>query len=209
MYLTTNKTITFNHHSGRNAARKQLVASEWQCEKTTQWMTRGMHIVWYLDTYWTFVTVTKSTLESCLSEHLLEFGGFSMFPLDSPWNISFAGCGFLGIYHIGVASCLLEQAPFLVENAQHIYGASAGALTASALVSGACLGRQYFPMTCYTIAPCYDVLSFHVPCLWAHNLISLLVLWQHFRRSRCKHHWCCQRSPEAFPRAYASLLQPG
>ncbi|XP_056137663.1 patatin-like phospholipase domain-containing protein 2 isoform X2 [Lampris incognitus] len=64
-----------------------------------------------------------------------------MFPLDSPWNISFAGCGFLGIYHVGVASCLLEQAPFLVENARHIYGASAGALTASALVSGVCLGE--------------------------------------------------------------------
>ncbi|CAM4733914.1 hypothetical protein PO909_021925 [Leuciscus waleckii] len=64
-----------------------------------------------------------------------------MFPIDSPWNISFAGCGFLGIYHIGVASCLQEHAPFLVENARHIYGASAGALTASALVSGACLGE--------------------------------------------------------------------
>ncbi|XP_071760884.1 patatin-like phospholipase domain-containing protein 2 [Centroberyx gerrardi] len=65
----------------------------------------------------------------------------SMFPLDSPWNISFAGCGFLGIYHVGVASCLLEQAPFLVANARHIYGASAGALTATALVSGVCLGE--------------------------------------------------------------------
>ncbi|XP_048887339.1 patatin-like phospholipase domain-containing protein 2 [Brienomyrus brachyistius] len=64
-----------------------------------------------------------------------------MFPLDSPWNISFAGCGFLGIYHVGVASCLQEQAPFLVENARHIYGASAGALTASALVTGTCLGE--------------------------------------------------------------------
>uniref|UniRef100_A0A3Q3VRV0 Patatin-like phospholipase domain-containing protein 2 n=1 Tax=Mola mola TaxID=94237 RepID=A0A3Q3VRV0_MOLML len=64
-----------------------------------------------------------------------------MFPLDSPWNISFAGCGFLGIYHVGVASCLLEQAPFLVHNARHIYGASAGALTATALVTGVCLGE--------------------------------------------------------------------
>ncbi|KAJ8412883.1 hypothetical protein AAFF_G00104650 [Aldrovandia affinis] len=64
-----------------------------------------------------------------------------MFPLESPWNISFAGCGFLGIYHIGVASCLQEHAPFLVDNARHIYGASAGALTATALVSGACLGQ--------------------------------------------------------------------
>ncbi|XP_004070027.1 patatin-like phospholipase domain-containing protein 2 [Oryzias latipes] len=64
-----------------------------------------------------------------------------MFPIDSQWNISFAGCGFLGIYHIGVASCLLEQAPFLVKNARHIYGASAGALTATALVTGVCLGE--------------------------------------------------------------------
>nr|XP_033784080.1 patatin-like phospholipase domain-containing protein 2 isoform X2 [Geotrypetes seraphini] len=63
-----------------------------------------------------------------------------MFPLDSTWNISFAGCGFLGIYHVGVASCLAELAPFLVANAENIYGASAGALTATALVTGASLG---------------------------------------------------------------------
>ncbi|XP_056272634.1 patatin-like phospholipase domain-containing protein 2 [Pseudoliparis swirei] len=64
-----------------------------------------------------------------------------MFPLDTPWNISFAGCGFLGIYHVGVGSCLLEHAPFLVQDARHIYGASAGALTATALVTGICLGE--------------------------------------------------------------------
>ncbi|XP_028915242.1 patatin-like phospholipase domain-containing protein 2 [Ornithorhynchus anatinus] len=63
-----------------------------------------------------------------------------MYPKESTWNISFAGCGFLGVYHIGVASCLQERAPFLVANARHIYGASAGALTATALVTGACLG---------------------------------------------------------------------
>lgn len=64
-----------------------------------------------------------------------------MFPKEATWNISFAGCGFLGVYHIGVASCLREHAPFLVANATHIYGASAGALTATALVTGACLGE--------------------------------------------------------------------
>ena len=80
-----------------------------------------------------------------------------MFPLDSPWNISFAGCGFLGIYHIGVASCLLEQAPFLVANARHIYGASAGALTASALVSGACLGKVSLSVLCLPQIPPNDL----------------------------------------------------
>lgn len=64
-----------------------------------------------------------------------------MFPREAKWNISFAGCGFLGVYHVGVASCLSEHAPFLVANATHIYGASAGALTATALVTGACLGE--------------------------------------------------------------------
>lgn len=65
-----------------------------------------------------------------------------MFPKEATWNISFAGCGFLGVYHIGVASCLREHAPFLVANATHIYGASAGALTATTLVTGACLGER-------------------------------------------------------------------
>ncbi|XP_035257960.1 patatin-like phospholipase domain-containing protein 2 isoform X1 [Anguilla anguilla] len=64
-----------------------------------------------------------------------------MFDLKDGWNISFAGCGFLGIYHIGVASCLLEQAPYLVKGASKIYGASAGALTASMLASGASIAK--------------------------------------------------------------------
>lgn len=66
----------------------------------------------------------------------------AMFPKETTWNISFAGCGFLGVYHVGVASCLREHAPFLVANAKHIYGASAGALVATALVTGVCLGES-------------------------------------------------------------------
>uniref|UniRef100_A0A8C3W7M3 triacylglycerol lipase n=1 Tax=Catagonus wagneri TaxID=51154 RepID=A0A8C3W7M3_9CETA len=64
-----------------------------------------------------------------------------MFPKETTWNISFAGCGFLGVYHVGVASCLREHAPFLVANAKHIYGASAGALVATALVTRVSLGE--------------------------------------------------------------------
>ncbi|KAK5849161.1 hypothetical protein PBY51_008824 [Eleginops maclovinus] len=60
-----------------------------------------------------------------------------MVDLNSGWNLSFAGCGFLGIYHIGVASCLLEKAPYLLKGATKLYGASAGALTASVLASQA------------------------------------------------------------------------
>ncbi|CAB3372133.1 Hypothetical predicted protein [Cloeon dipterum] len=46
-------------------------------------------------------------------------------------NLSFAGCGFLGIYHVGVAACLKKYAPQLLLN--KISGASAGA------IAGCCL----------------------------------------------------------------------
>ena len=42
---------------------------------------------------------------------------------DENVNLSFAGCGFLGIYHVGVASCLREYAPQLI--ARKVGGASA------------------------------------------------------------------------------------
>ncbi|XP_061570766.1 patatin-like phospholipase domain containing 3 isoform X2 [Cololabis saira] len=64
-----------------------------------------------------------------------------MLDLKGGWNLSFAGCGFLGVYHIGVAACLLERAPFLVEGASRLSGASAGALTAAVLASRACIAK--------------------------------------------------------------------
>ncbi len=49
-------------------------------------------------------------------------------------NISFNGCGFLGIYHIGVAAALKTYIPdFRIEN---VSGASAGALAAVCLLGG-------------------------------------------------------------------------
>ncbi|EFN69551.1 Patatin-like phospholipase domain-containing protein 2 [Camponotus floridanus] len=47
-------------------------------------------------------------------------------------NLSFAGCGFLGIYHIGVAIGLKKYAPHLPLN--KISGASAGAIAACCLL---------------------------------------------------------------------------
>ncbi|XP_017074495.1 LOW QUALITY PROTEIN: 1-acylglycerol-3-phosphate O-acyltransferase Pnpla3 [Drosophila eugracilis] len=46
-------------------------------------------------------------------------------------SLSFAGCGFLGIYHVGVAVCMHQHAPQLLER---IAGASAGALAACCLI---------------------------------------------------------------------------
>ncbi|TNN09116.1 Patatin-like phospholipase domain-containing protein isoform 1 [Schistosoma japonicum] len=48
-------------------------------------------------------------------------------------NLSFAGCGFLGLYHIGVCSCIKRFAPHLYQN-KPVSGTSAGALAAACLV---------------------------------------------------------------------------
>ncbi|XP_068026849.1 1-acylglycerol-3-phosphate O-acyltransferase Pnpla3-like [Melanerpes formicivorus] len=57
------------------------------------------------------------------------------------WSVSFAGCGFLGVYHIGAATCLQERAPHVIRDARHIYGASAGALCGAVLVAGGSLAQ--------------------------------------------------------------------
>ncbi|KAM3869669.1 patatin-like phospholipase domain-containing protein 2 [Diretmus argenteus] len=59
-----------------------------------------------------------------------------MFDLKKEWCISFAGCGFMGIYYIGATSCIFERFPRLVQDASRIYGASAGALIAAMCAIG-------------------------------------------------------------------------
>ena len=58
----------------------------------------------------------------------------------SPLNLSFSGCGFLGIYHIGVICAFKEHAPEVLEN--QMAGCSAGALAAACTMSGCCLGQM-------------------------------------------------------------------
>lgn len=57
-------------------------------------------------------------------------------------NLSFAGCGFLGIYHVGVAVCFKKYAPHLL--LKKISGASAGALAATCLLCDMPLGEYLF-----------------------------------------------------------------
>lgn len=59
-------------------------------------------------------------------------------PLDK-MHLSFAGCGFLGIYHVGVASCFKEYCPQMLNN--KIAGASVGALVATAMALNHALGE--------------------------------------------------------------------
>jgi patatin-like phospholipase domain-containing protein 2 len=53
---------------------------------------------------------------------------------DSEINLSFCGCGFLGIYHVGVASSFHKYAPEL--SIHKISGSSAGALVALSYICG-------------------------------------------------------------------------
>lgn len=52
--------------------------------------------------------------------------------MNRKMNLSFAGCGFLGIYHVGVAVCFKKYAPHLLLN--RISGASAGGIAACFLL---------------------------------------------------------------------------
>jgi len=58
-----------------------------------------------------------------------------------PRSISFSGCGFLGVYHIGVASCLKQHAPKLVKNFERIYGCSAGSIIGAMMLTDVCFGE--------------------------------------------------------------------
>ncbi|XP_006866965.1 PREDICTED: patatin-like phospholipase domain-containing protein 5-like [Chrysochloris asiatica] len=55
---------------------------------------------------------------------------------EGSWSISFAGSGFLGLYHVGVTHCLQEHAPSLLQGAHRFYGSSSGALYATCFVCG-------------------------------------------------------------------------
>ncbi|XP_076311878.1 patatin-like phospholipase domain-containing protein 2 [Tachypleus tridentatus] len=55
-------------------------------------------------------------------------------------NLSFAGCGFLGIYHVGVASCFREYTSNVLVG--KTAGASAGALAACCLICEVPLGES-------------------------------------------------------------------
>ena len=56
-------------------------------------------------------------------------------------NLSFAGCGFLGVYHLGVATCLTSHAPQFLKNITAFAGASAGSLVAAVLATSAPLNK--------------------------------------------------------------------
>lgn len=65
-----------------------------------------------------------------------------MYDSERHWSLSFAGCGFLGFYHVGATLCLSERAPHLLRDARTFFGCSAGALHAVAFVCSLPLGAS-------------------------------------------------------------------
>ena len=53
-------------------------------------------------------------------------------PGTPDYHLSFSGCGFQGLYHIGVASCIQRHAPYLFNG--KVAGCSAGGLIAACAV---------------------------------------------------------------------------
>ena len=81
---------------------------------------------------------TCNHVEVCLSEH---YRLISPLLIADPMNLSFAGCGFLGVYHLGVATCLTSHAPQFLKNVTAFAGASAGSLVAAVLATSAPLDK--------------------------------------------------------------------
>ena len=59
---------------------------------------------------------------------------------SSPINLSFSGCGFLGLYHVGVVCAFKEHAPEVFDGP--MAGCSAGSLVAACAMTGCCLGQM-------------------------------------------------------------------
>lgn len=55
-------------------------------------------------------------------------------------NLSFSGCGFLGVYHVGVVAAFRDQAPEVLKG--KISGCSAGALVAACALCDCCVGEM-------------------------------------------------------------------
>ncbi|XP_068958936.1 patatin-like phospholipase domain-containing protein 5 [Petaurus breviceps papuanus] len=58
-----------------------------------------------------------------------------MYEQEGSWDVSFAGSGFLGLYHVGVLACLKERAPQLLSGARRFYGSSSGSLCCLAVLT--------------------------------------------------------------------------
>jgi hypothetical protein len=79
----------------------------------------------------------------CFCQQIPNSRNSTKFIIDHPcpMNLSFAGCGFLGVYHLGVAKCLVDHAPQFLRSIKAFAGASAGSLAAAMLATSAPINK--------------------------------------------------------------------
>lgn len=95
-------------------------------------------------------------------------------------NLSFAGCGFLGIYHVGVAVCFKKYAPHLLLG--KISGASFGALSACCLLCELPIGKVLNILLVY--------IFLHLDFWTASDLwLWSWIFWNLFFKSKYVNHW--------------------
>ncbi|XP_075450676.1 patatin-like phospholipase domain-containing protein 4 isoform X2 [Ascaphus truei] len=86
------------------------------------------------------------------------------------FNVSFAACGFLGIYHLGAASALLKHGQRMLNVVKSFAGASAGSLVATILLTAPdkikesedfiyTLSEEVRKQTLGAVTPRYDIMK--------------------------------------------------
>lgn len=113
-------------------------------------------------------------------------------------NLSFAGCGFLGIYHVGVAVCFKKYAPHLLLD--KISGASAGCLAATCLLCDMPLG-EWIPRTLIIFHQLFFVF-FSVFCSLLSPYHSCTGLWTFLCLSLHSIKWCTYHIIQSFHISY-------
>lgn len=112
--------------------------------------------------------------------------GFDWLSLQGPPDVTFCGCGFLGIYMVGVAEVLLEHRPDLLQG--RIGGSSVGSLVAACLVTGVPLQKLRHALLhvadlaqAYTLGPLNPWFTLEEPLL--QGLLELLPQDAHIKAS--------------------------
>ena len=85
-------------------------------------------------------------------------------------NLSFAGCGFVGIYHIGASACLQLHAPHLLRH--RVGGSSAGAMCALALLCDIPLVHEARNVAMLAFKAKQNTLGVFSPSFHMHDIIK-------------------------------------
>ena len=110
-------------------------------------------------------------------------------------NLSFCGCGFLGMYHMGVVSCLIKHGPGFIAQLNRVAGASAGALAAAVLVTMPQVHtvevRHAFGVAFFSFSLCHSLFLSLSPVAVFISLFISPFLFYRALVAQSVEHWTC------------------